>query len=256
MEPAWDEYVAFRRRALHRMAELAGLEQVDEPGMVGAVAPTGPGRGGLLVVRPGERDALFDALRRGLPQWVGFLHPEPDLLQRLADEGWDTVQAHHAMSLASLADLQRVPLPPGFSAAEVAVHRGRPGFPLRKALEVELEHSRDDIAAPARDLELAARLLRKLSVRVFAAVNADGACVGTAGSRVVDATALVAAVVTIPEYRRRGLGTAMTCHALEAARADGAADAFLDATPAGVGIYRRLGFSDLGTVVYCERSIT
>jgi GNAT superfamily N-acetyltransferase len=236
------------------MAELAGLEQVDERGMVGALAPTGPGRGGVLVVQPGVRDALFDLLRRGLPQWVGFLHPEPAVLQRLADEGWDTVQAHHAMSLSSLADLHPAPLPSGFTATEVAVRRGRPGFPLRKALEVELEHSRDDIAAPARDLELEARLLRKLSVRFFAAVTDEGACVGTAGSRVVDSSALVAAVVTIPEYRRRGLGTAMTCRALEAAHQDGATDAYLDATPAGAGIYRRLGFTDLGTVVYCERS--
>lgn len=254
MEPAWDEYVAFRRRALHRMADLAGLDQVDEHGMVGAVAPTGPGRGGLLVVRPRVRGPLFELLHRGLPQWVGFLHPEPDVLRRLAAEGWDTVQAHHAMSLSSLADLHPAPMPPGFSSVEVAVRRGRAGFPLRKALEVELEHSRDDIAAPARDLELEARLLRKLSVRFFAAVSDEGACIGTAGSRVVDASALVAAVVTIPEYRRRGLGTAMTCRALEAAREEGATDAFLDATPAGVGIYRRLGFTDLGTVVYCERS--
>jgi GNAT superfamily N-acetyltransferase len=254
VQPAWDDYVEFRRRALHRMADLAGLEQIDEHGMIGAIAPTGPGRGGLLVVEPGVRDRLFEVLHRGLPQWVGFLHPDAAVLQRLADEGWDAVQAHHAMSMPRLADLQPAPLPEGFTAVEVAVRSGRHGFPLRKALEVQLEHSRDDIAAPARDLQLEARLLRSLSVRFFAAVSDEGACVGTAGSRVVDASALVAAVVTVPEYRRRGLGTAMTCRALEAAREDGAVDAYLDATPAGATIYRRLGFSDLGTVVYCERS--
>jgi hypothetical protein len=46
----------------------------------------------------------------------------------------------------------------------------------------------------------------------------------------------------------------MTFHALAAAREAGARNAFLDATPAGAGIYRRLGFRDLGPILYCERS--
>jgi predicted GNAT family acetyltransferase len=106
---------------------------------------------------------------------------------------------------------------------------------------------------PLRDLELEARLMRELSVRFFAAVTDQGECVGTAGSRVVDASALVAGVTTIPSYRRRGLGTAMTCRALLSAREEGAVNGFLDATPAGASIYGRLGFEDLGPVVYCER---
>lgn len=254
MVPAWDEYVAFRRRALHRMADLAGLERVDEPGLVGAVAANGgPARGGVLVLRTDAGPALLEVLRHGSPQWIGLPDPHPALLTLLAEQGWAVDQVHQAMSLSSLDALRTVRMPAGMEAVEVAVRPGRPGFPLVTALEVELAHSRDEATAPARDLELEARLLRELSVRFFAAVTDHGACVGTAGSRVVDASALVAAVATVPEYRRRGLGTAMTCRALEAAREDGALDAFLDATPAGASIYRRLGFTDLGPVTYCER---
>jgi ribosomal protein S18 acetylase RimI-like enzyme len=71
---------------------------------------------------------------------------------------------------------------------------------------------------------------------------------------VVDSSALIAAVSTVPAFRRRGIGTAMTHHALEAAASDGARDAYLDATDAGLGIYTRLGFQQLGRVVYVERS--
>jgi ribosomal protein S18 acetylase RimI-like enzyme len=251
--PAWDPYLAFRRRALHRMAELAGLQRVDAPGLVGAVAVDGAARGGLLVVEPHGAGPLLEVLRSGLPQWVGLRHPDPCLLDALARQGWQVTQELQAMSLPDLRALRAVPMPNGISSVEVAISRGRPGFPLHLALEVQLEHDRDDAAAPTRDLELEAQLMRELSVRFFAAVTDDGACVGTAGSRVVDSSALVAAVTTIPAYRRRGLGTAMTCRALLSAREDGAGDAFLDATPAGAGIYRRLGFTELGPVVYLER---
>ena len=253
MTPAWEEYVAFRRRALHRMAELAGLERIDEPGLVGAVAMAGPARGGVLVTEPHGAGPLLDVLASGRPQWVGLRHRSPDLLAALAQQGWHVAQELQAMSMSDLDTLHLVPMPVGITAVEVAVRQGGPGYPLHLALEVELENSRDDAAAPMRDLELEARLMRELSVRFFAAVTDEGACVGTAGSRVVDSSALVAAVATVPSYRRRGLGTAMTCRALLAARADGAVNGFLDATPAGATIYRRLGFSDLGPVVYCER---
>ena len=253
MTPAWDDYLAFRRRALHRMADLAGLERIDEPGLVGAVATQGAARGGLLVVEPDGARSLLEVLQSGLPQWVGLRHHDPRLLAALSRQGWQVSQELQAMSLSDLRALRAVPMPKGISSVEVAIARGRPGYPLHLALEVQLEHDRDDAAAPARDLELEAQLMRELSVRFFAAVTDDGACVGTAGSRVVDSSALVAAVTTIPSYRRRGLGTAMTCRALLSAREDGAGNAFLDATPAGAGIYRRLGFSELGPVVYCER---
>lgn len=249
----WADYIAFRRRALHRMAELASLHEIDEDGVVGAVATSGQPRGGLLALAGADEDALFGLLTRTSPIWVALLLPPAELVERLALAGWGLRQQQWAMALPDLADLQPVPWPAGIEVREAAVRPAAEGLPLAEVLSVEVEHRRDDVPGPVRDIELEARMLRELSVRFFGALNPSGACVATAGCRVVDGSALVAAVVTVPEYRRRGIATAMTRHVLDTARADGATEAFLDATDAGVGIYTRLGFCRLGQIVYVER---
>lgn len=55
-------------------------------------------------------------------------------------------------------------------------------------------------------------------------------------------------VVTLPEFKRRGIGAAMTVHALRDARAAGYRHAVLTASPEGVGVYRRLGFHECCTI--------
>lgn len=55
-------------------------------------------------------------------------------------------------------------------------------------------------------------------------------------------------VSTRPEFRRRGIGTAMTLAALNAARAEGMAYAALQASPEGQGLYARLGFYPFGVI--------
>jgi ribosomal protein S18 acetylase RimI-like enzyme len=54
-------------------------------------------------------------------------------------------------------------------------------------------------------------------------------------------------VVTLPALRRRGIGAAMTRHVLREGQARGCEIAALTASPAGIGIYRRLGFAE-----YCK----
>jgi GNAT superfamily N-acetyltransferase len=56
--------------------------------------------------------------------------------------------------------------------------------------------------------------------------------------------AYIGRVVTIPEFRRRGIGAAMTLHALQAARIAGYRIAVLTSSPMGIAIYRRLGFKE------------
>jgi ribosomal protein S18 acetylase RimI-like enzyme len=51
-------------------------------------------------------------------------------------------------------------------------------------------------------------------------------------------------VIIHEDYRRRGIGTALTTHALNYLRNKGAQTIRLDATPEGYNIYRKLGFSD------------
>ena len=250
---SWDAYVAFRRRALLRLAALADLDVVEDEGLVGAVAPAGV-RGGLLVTRPVDLPRVTAALQVGTPQWVGLLPEATALVEDLRALGWDVVEERAAMSLEDLSTIAPAELPPGVTAVPVAVRAGAPGYALEPALRLALEYGEATPQAATRDLELEATMLRTLSgISFFAAVASDGSCVGTAGSRVVDRAALVASVATYPAARRRGIGTAMTCTALAAARKAGATEAFLDATEAGRGVYRRLGFTHVGPVVYCER---
>ena len=51
-------------------------------------------------------------------------------------------------------------------------------------------------------------------------------------------------VSTVPEARGRGIGTAMTAAALQAAHAQGFEIAFLQPSPMGRPLYERLGFRD------------
>ncbi len=51
-------------------------------------------------------------------------------------------------------------------------------------------------------------------------------------------------VVTLPELRRRGIGTAMTLRVLREARVMGYRVAVLTASPEGIGSYRRIGFRE------------
>lgn len=54
-------------------------------------------------------------------------------------------------------------------------------------------------------------------------------------------------VATVPDARRRGIGTAVTLAALREARARGYTTGVLHSTEKGVGVYRRLGFRQ-----YCQ----
>jgi ribosomal protein S18 acetylase RimI-like enzyme len=55
-------------------------------------------------------------------------------------------------------------------------------------------------------------------------------------------------VATVPDARGQGLGTALTLHVLQAARAGGHRLAVLQATRAGQDLYRRLGFTEHCTI--------
>lgn len=72
----------------------------------------------------------------------------------------------------------------------------------------------------------------------------DGRPVATAELFVGAGLAAVHYAVTVPEARRRGIGAALTSHALREARALGYRVAALTASPDGIGIYRRLGFRE------------
>ena len=74
------------------------------------------------------------------------------------------------------------------------------------------------------------------------AATVDGRMVGTALLLTTHDVAGIYVVTTMPEYRRRGIGTALTAAALEIARERGLRVGTLQASPLGEPVYRRMGF--------------
>ncbi|MFJ6671503.1 GNAT family N-acetyltransferase [Actinosynnema sp. NPDC091369] len=72
----------------------------------------------------------------------------------------------------------------------------------------------------------------------------DGRPVATSYVFLAAGVAAVHYVVTLPGYRRRGIGAAMTLAAVDEAASAGYRVAVLTASPLGIGTYRRLGFRE------------
>jgi len=148
-------------------------------------------------------------------------------------------------------DLRTVPviaLPDDLTLRPVRRHPGdgTDGVPLREAAATAMRAEPGIVGG----LDGFTDYLRSLpnAFRLLAAVDVDGAVRATAGSGTFGVYASVIFVDTDPRWRGRGVGTAMTSTALHAARERGATQACLDASDAGAGIYRRLGFEAVGPV--------
>lgn len=77
------------------------------------------------------------------------------------------------------------------------------------------------------------------------AATLDGRMVGTALLLTTHDVAGIYVVTTLPEYRRRGIGTAVTAAALETARERGLRVGTLQASQLGEPVYRRMGFTKI-----------
>ncbi len=74
----------------------------------------------------------------------------------------------------------------------------------------------------------------------------NGEPVATAELFLSHGVAYLGGVSTLPQYRRQGIGAALTLAALRAARQQGYRVGVLTASPVGIPIYRRIGFQELG----------
>jgi predicted GNAT family acetyltransferase len=81
--------------------------------------------------------------------------------------------------------------------------------------------------------------------RVYAA-RVDGTLVAAGETTSLDGIIGVFGIATVPEYRCRGIGAALTSYVVRD-RADDAELAFLDASDLGFGVYRSLGFEQTST---------
>lgn len=74
----------------------------------------------------------------------------------------------------------------------------------------------------------------------------------TSGAVLIDGVSYVTFVSTLPRFRRRGLGEAMTWRASYAHRDSGARAAFLRATDMGAPVYRKMGYREVSTYRYLQ----
>lgn len=88
---------------------------------------------------------------------------------------------------------------------------------------------------------------RRLPGLTLLVAELEGDGVGTAMSVVTPRVNNIGAVAVMPAYRGRGIGAALTVAALGGA---GNVPAVLSASPAGRGVYRRLGFVEVGRGVH------
>jgi GNAT superfamily N-acetyltransferase len=95
--------------------------------------------------------------------------------------------------------------------------------------------------------DLCERMLRRPAIELadFTGFigSVDGEAVAASGLFMTDDTAGVYNVATLPEWRGRGYGAAMTWHAVLAGRRLGASRSVLQASAAGEPVYARMGFT-------------
>jgi GNAT superfamily N-acetyltransferase len=178
-----------------------------------------------------EARGVFDAHGRN----VGFdleRGRHPNVESELRAEGLEVLVRQPAMAVR-LDDLETPKVPEGVEI----VRAQEPGL-LAELVEVEVAAFETDRAV-AEGL-LSPSQLSLPNVRFYAAI-VDGRAVAQAMTNTQRGAVGVFGVGTLPEFRRRGIGTAITAFAIDDVR--GEADlAWLQSTEMGRPLYERMGF--------------
>ncbi|MDP6495716.1 MAG: GNAT family N-acetyltransferase [Dehalococcoidia bacterium] len=188
--------------------------------------------------------ATSRASSRGMPMgwWVGLTNPDPTLGQLLEDQGW-----LHAATLTGMAvELQTLAepasLPPGLTISQV-----KDGESLETWCQLMTSVSEfPDFAAEAwldmyRAMEIVDDPQWSLYLGVF-----EGKPVSTSALFRGAGVAGIHGVATLPEYRGKGIATAMTYCPLLAAMDESFRVGVLFSSEMAVGIYRKMGFQEYG----------
>lgn len=175
----------------------------------------------------GEVGTRLDAARRayaarGVERYAVWVHEsEPEVAAAIRARGYSYDSSTRTMAMA-IEELR----PPDTSALEL-VEAGLPEFwRINEVPGIFPELS----AAPAHVYVAA---LDGENVSTLMALDHEGDCG-------------IYMVGTVPAARRRGLGTALTAHAVAAARERGCTTASLQSTAMAEGVYAAVGFRDLG----------
>jgi GNAT superfamily N-acetyltransferase len=222
---------------------------VDLPGLRGLLSCAGDPRTRLLVTDDRAYDELAALLADARAGTIRVFSSAVRCTKLVDDQaGWARAETATAMVCTELREVP-VPMLPEELALQPVQRLGSDppgGVPLEAAVacargaDPRIEESEEAFADYLRSLPRA--------IRLFAALDGGEVVRATSGSGVFGAAANVFFVNTDPDWRRRGVGQAMTAAALHSARERGARRASLEATGAGLRIYSRLGFEELTRV--------
>ncbi|AKF79159.1 acetyltransferase [Myxococcus fulvus 124B02] len=237
-----DNVIAFK----HLQRERGMLRHLGVPGLDAFSLPTYPAESHFQQAYFQTTQALAEGLpvledfyrRQGIPAWrVAVLPGQDEGARLLGAHGYRPDNRLPAMGLA-LADIPDE----------------RPTFPL-----VETESQEEMVALNVRvwgkwdDILSVWNQPPRLPVRTLVA-REEGRALACGFSLDVGDTAGVYMVVTLPEARGRGLASEVMKGLLSHARARGLAASVLQATEQGRGVYRKLGYRELGDWVNWART--
>jgi ribosomal protein S18 acetylase RimI-like enzyme len=235
-------------------ASLPGASVVDEGGVLrlvtGAADPLANAVLRSRVPAGGDAEAAIEATiahfdAADLP-WTWWSLPSDvpgDIVERVAHRGAGGVESAPLMALADLRAVTSRPVA-GLAVERVGDDAGLEAF-LRLA-EGALELTAV-VADLLRSLAGVTGLGDDAPLRHYLG-RLDGEAVGIATLHLEGRVAGIYNVGTPEAFRGRGIGTALTVAALVDARASGATAAALQSSELGLGVYRRLGFVEVGTV--------
>ena len=188
--------------------------------------------------------AISRASSRQVPMgwWVGPNNPTPDLGEYLEDQGWIHAATLTGMAMDLLALEEPASLPPGLTISQV-----NNADTLVTWCQIMTSVSEfPDFAAEAwwemyRDIGMIEHPQWQLYIG-----SLNGTPVSTSSLFLGAGVAGIHAVTTLPEYRGRGIATAMTYPPLLDARNEGYRVGVLFSSEMATGIYSKMGFQEYG----------
>ena len=218
---------------------LPGAEMHDEPDLLwfATGVPDGSLNGVILsqfadedaVSRIDETVGYFERRRLPMQWWVGPSSQPADLGKRLEARGLAPRPWGPPGMALDLDALESRPAPAGLT-----VHRVRDEATVKRWL-----------AASGAQTEALARtgIEPEGPMRHYVGLL-DGEPVGASSLMLAAGVASLQLVATVPEARRRGVGTAMSLAPMLDARELGYGIGILASSPLGFGVYRRIGFRE------------
>jgi ribosomal protein S18 acetylase RimI-like enzyme len=191
-----------------------------------------------------EAIAWFADVDRPFSWWMGPGDTPRDLGTRLEAAGLERAETELAMSADVSALDRNVELPPGFE-----VRRGRTREELAAYAAINAANWSPSDQLVVRFYERAAEALLDASSPLrFYLGYLEGVPVATSELTVAGGVVGLYNVSTLEACRRRGFGSVLTRWPLGEAAREGYDTAILQASDAGVGVYRRIGFEPFGEI--------